>query len=118
MTKTRWTLRDWECGTLDHRSLYRFVIGLGVDSALYKARSGCDEKTAMWLDGTAGCALLADLIDVVRESAVALGYKGTGKHPPRLDKYPRPWADGRMSIRYGRDAIPVSDFDSWYYGGE
>ena len=118
MTRTRWTLRDWEAGTLDHRSLYRFVMGLGVDSALYRARSGCGDKAAAWLDGSAECALIADLIDTVKGAAVALGYKGTGRRPPEIEPYPRPWGDQGRGTRYGRGAVPIGDFNEWYYGGE
>lgn len=118
MTRTRWTLRDWEGGTLDHRSLYRLVAGLGPGSAFYKARNGCDVRTAAWLDGSAACSMIADLIDAVRESAVGLAYRGTGKKPPRLDPYPRPWAKDTRSSHYGRGAVPVGEFDEWYYGGE
>ena len=118
MTRTRWTLRDWEGGKLDHRSLYRFVAGLGMDSAFYAARNGCDLKTRAWLDGSAECSIVADLIDALRGSALSLAFKGTGKKPPRLDPYPRPWAKDTSTKHYGKGAVPVGDFDEWYYGGE
>jgi hypothetical protein len=118
MTRTRWTLRDWEGGRLDSRSLYRFLTGLGADSAFFQASHPDDVGTAAWLDGTAECALIAELIDVVRASANALAYKGTGKRPPKLDPYPRPWRKNANVRHFGRDPIGIGDFESWYYGGE
>ena len=118
MTRTRWTLRDWEDGRLDSRSLTRFVLGLGYDSAYYRARHPEDKGSIAWIDGSAECALLAELIDTVRASANALAYKGTGKRPPSLDPYPRPWSKDERTRRYGRDPIPIRDFDRWYYGGD
>lgn len=117
MTRTRWTLRDWEEGRLDSRSLTRFVKGLGPGSAFFKASSPDQADTAAWVDGTATCALIAELIDAMRSGMTALAYKGTGKRPPNVEPYPRPWAKGRTAS-YGRDAIPIEDFDEWYYGGD
>ena len=37
MTKVGMTLRDWENGRLDSRSLYRFIKHLGPESAFFKA---------------------------------------------------------------------------------
>ena len=118
MARTRWTLRDWEDGRLDSRSLARFIKGLGYDSATYRARHPEDSKSIAWMDGTAACALIAELIDTVRASAATLAYKGTGKRPPKLNPYPRPWRKKDESQHFGRDPIPVSDFNEWYYGGD
>ena len=117
MSRTRWTLRDWEDGRLDSRSLARFIKGLGYDSATYRARHPEDTVSVAWMDGTAVCALIAELIDTVRASASTLAYKGTGKRPPKLNPYPRPWRKDE-SRHFGRDPIPVSEFDKWYYGGD
>lgn len=118
MTRTRWTLRDWEGGRLDHRCLYRFVIGLGADSAFFAAIRPDEAETIKWLDGTAQSAITADLIDTVREVGLIVAAKGTGKRPHRLKPYPRPWLKARNGRRYGKDAIPVEDFNEWYYGGD
>lgn len=118
MTRTRWTLRDWEDGRLDSRSLTRFVLGLGFDSAYYRACHPEDRNSIAWVDGSAECALIAELIDTVRASANALAYKGTGKRPPKLIPYPRPWQKDTSVQHFGRDPIPIGDFDRWYYGGE
>lgn len=118
MTRTSWTLRDWECGRLDGRSLARFIIGLDYRSAYYSASHPEDKQSIAWADGSAACALIAELIDTVRASALALGYKGTGKRPPKLNPYPRPWRKDGETQHFGRDPIPVGDFNEWYYGGD
>ena len=117
MTRTGLTLRDWERGDVDSRTLIRFVRGLGTDSALFRKANPEKATEAAWLDGTAACALLAELIDAVRESACVLAYKGTGKRPPRFEPMPRPWTKERKAQSYGKDPIPISDFEKWYYGG-
>lgn len=114
MTMTGWTLRDWESGRLDGRTLYRFVRGLGPGSRYFAETHPQDAATIAWLDGTATDAILADLIDVVAQGMRALAYKGTGRTAPAFTPYRRPWADdGRK--HFGRDPIPVSEFDDWYY---
>lgn len=117
MTRTGLTLRDWERGLLDSRSLIRFVKWLGPDSAYFRASHPDDAATAAWLDGGATCALLAELIDAVRSGTAALAYKGTKKRAPKFEPYPRPWSK-RKTRRYGRDPIPIVKFEDWYYGGD
>ena len=118
MTRTGMTLRDWEDGRLDGRSLYRFIVNLDYTSAFFKVRHPDSAKTAAWLDGSAACALIAELIDAVRAGTNVLAYRGTGKRPPKLEPYPRPWRKDERVQHFGRDAIPVRDFDDWYYGGD
>ena len=110
------TLRDWESGRLDSRSLMRFVKHLGPDSAFFKASRPDDAESAAWVDGSAICALIAELIDVVRAGTVSLVYKNTGTRPPRLEPYERPWDRRKRTRRYGRDPVKIEDFNSWYYG--
>lgn len=117
MTRAGMTLRDWERGRLDGRSLLRFVKGLGPGSAFFGAMHPDDAETAAWMDGSATCALIAELIDVVRTSATSLAYKGTGRRPPRIEPYARPWSR-KHPKQYGKDAIPVRNFNEWYYGGD
>jgi len=115
MTRTPYTLRDWESGRLDSRSLFRFVKGLGVDSAFYRSTHPDDAATTAWLDGSATCVLIADVIDAIRSNTNSLVYKNTGKRPPRLEPYKRPWVRSRSS-RYGSSPIAIKEFNKWYYG--
>ena len=117
MTRAGLTLRHWEDGRLDSRSLIRFVKGLGPDSAFYRAAHPDQADTLAWVDGSATCALIAELIDVVRATANTLAFKGTGKRPPRLEPYERPWMRSRVR-RYGHAPVRISEFNKWYYGGD
>lgn len=40
-----------------------------------------------------------------------------GGHPQKPQPYPLPWRKPKTTT-YGRGAIPVADFDKWYYGGD
>lgn len=62
--------------------------------------------------------MIADLYDLVAAYAVmyARAHSG-GRTIKNIPKYPRPWAEAD-SKRIGSGAIPVRDFDTWYYGGE
>ena len=117
MTRAGMTLRDWEGGRLDSRSLIRFIKWLGPDSAYFRASHPDDAETIAWVDGSAACALLAELIDAVRVGTTSLAYKGSGKRPPRIDPYDRPWKRKNVK-RYGKKPIPIKSFDEWYYGGD
>ena len=76
MTRTGLTLRDWEDGRLDSRSLLRFVRGLGPDSAFFRASRPDDAETAMWLAGRVVCGILADRIETVNSVGKTLADKG------------------------------------------
>ncbi len=117
MTRMGTTLREWEGGRLDSRSLARFVKGLGPDSAFFRAAHPDEAETIAWLDGRAACALIAELIDVTRAGISTLAYKNTGKRPPKMEPYRRPWSK-RSGRRYGSKPIPIKDFKQWYYGGD
>lgn len=43
--------------------------------------------------------------------------KSLGGHPLKPQPYPLPWRKPKTTT-YGRGAIPVADFDKWYYGGD
>ena len=117
MTRAGMTPRDWESGRLDSRSLIHFIKWLGPDSAYFKSTHEEEAETIAWVDGSATCALLAELIDVVRSGTNTLAYKGTGKRVPRIEPYERPWSRKRAR-KYGRKPLPIESFDEWYYGGD
>lgn len=65
-------------------------------------------------------AILADIYDAIQAFNWSFVYAHTkkGAVPPQKPKpYPRPGADDGLQ-HIGKDAIPISDFDQWYYGGE
>lgn len=58
-------------------------------------------------------AILADIFDAISALIHAFSKKGSKKPKP----YPRPWTnDGEQRI--GSDPIPISEFNTWYYGGD
>ena len=61
-------------------------------------------------------AMLADVYDLIHGIGVALTTR-KGRTPRRPKPYPRPWAKSDAE-RIGKGAIPVSEFEKWYYGGD
>lgn len=60
-------------------------------------------------------AMLADIYDAVM-SVAYIAAKGMGGSPQKPRPMPRPWlSDAGQTV--GSDAIPVGDFDDWYYNG-
>lgn len=98
-------------------NLADFVRHLGRDSCVYRARNPEEELFASGLHSNAA---LADLYDLVAEfiTLYASAHSGKGRRPNRPKRYPRPWVEDGEFERIGRDPIPVSEFDRWYYGGE
>ena len=65
-------------------------------------------------------AILADIFDAVQAFnwSFACAHTKKGAIPPLEPKpYPRPGSDDGLQ-HIGKGAIPISDFDHWYYGGE
>lgn len=55
--------------------------------------------------------ILADIFDAVRIFNYSFAKKGEKPKP-----YKRPWANS--SQRIGSGAIPIAEFNDWYYGGD
>lgn len=65
-------------------------------------------------------AILADIYDAIQAFnwSFVCAHTKKGAVPPQQPKpYPRPGADDGLQ-HIGKGAIPISDFDQWYYGGE
>lgn len=60
-------------------------------------------------------AMIADAYDLIQAFYITMSTPA-GKAPRKLKPYPRPWNEQRST--FGKGAIPVRDFDAWYYGGE
>ena len=58
-------------------------------------------------------AILADVFDALGALIFMFSKKGSKRPSP----YPRPWSD-RGAQKIGSNPIPVTDFDSWYNGGD
>lgn len=112
-------LRLSDLGTrkLNWYDLIVFVYGLNArNSCLY---CELNPKTASYENGTASAAILADIYDNISEFMYAFGCANTKKghsKPKRAKPYPRPWEEDKSVKKIGKDPIPISDFDDWYYG--
>lgn len=111
MTRTRYTLDDL-CGELSERALLSFVRRLPADSETVAALSpdGGWSRTDM---------LLARICEGIENLIWVTACKGAKRSRlPKLPKrIPRPGVkpDER---RIGREPIPISEFDDWYFGGD
>lgn len=94
---------------LDWASLYLFIQGLGVDSALYRAEN--PDRYA-WDSGIALTWMVADLIDCVNAFRYEYACSVSKNKPRKPEPYPRP-GDKKQNI-IGRDPIPISQFDEWW----
>lgn len=72
-------------------------------------------KEAQFSGGLQRSAILADIYDMVASFAhmYASAHSHSRQRAPK--RYPRPWEKGEKRI--GKGAIPIKDFDKWYYGG-
>lgn len=94
-------------------NLITFVRHLPPESAVYRAKY---PDAAAFASSLKRNAILADLFDAVAafNYTFARAHGGKGKQPKPYD---RPWADdGARHV--GSDPIPISEFNSWYYGGD
>lgn len=111
MRATALTLDDLG-GRLSERALLSFASHLPMESAL-----------AAEFDDMAGWSrteqLLARLVEAVEilDWRYACVHSKKGRRPKRPRPIPRPGVGGDER-RIGKDPIPISDFDDWYYGGE
>ena len=90
----------WDCVLV-------FVRHLDSRSAVYRAQH---PEEAAFASPLKQSAILADLFDAIR----ALEYTFVLANP---SKYKRPGVDEGVQ-RIGRDAIPIAEFNDWYYGGD
>lgn len=90
--------------------LVNFSEHLPLDSAVNRARNA---KYYGFSSDFNRAVILADIFDAVRSFNYTFAEK-SAKDPP---KYPRPWETGDRQ-RIGSGAIPISEFEKWYYGGD
>ena len=100
----------WDCVLV-------FARHLDSQSAVYRAQH---PEEADFASPLKRAAILADIFDAIRglEYTFVLAHLKKGAAPPpEPRKYPRPGVDDGVQ-RIGKDAIPISDFEEWYYGGD
>jgi hypothetical protein len=61
-------------------------------------------------------AMLADIFDAIQRNTYADLCIHSKQRPKEPKRYPRPWLDDSDEMKVGASPIPVSDFNSWYYG--
>lgn len=100
-------LIGWDC-------VINFVRHLDQTSAVFRAQH---PEESVFASPLKRAALLADIFDAIRafEHTYVTAHLKKGAAPPPPQRYPRPGvADGAQRI--GRDAVPIGEFDKWYYG--
>lgn len=95
-------------------NLRDFALNLPNDSATYRALNRDLSQFSSQLNQS---AMLADVFDALTAFAYmfAKAHGGKGQKPK---PYPRPFESKDDGQRLGKDPIPISEFDKWYYGGE
>lgn len=88
-----------------HVAVWARHLGQGTHVWAYR-----NDEEAAYASQLHLAAQLADIYDLILAAHF-------GKQAQKL-KYPRPWDKERLRIGKKRDAIPVADFDAWYYGGD
>lgn len=113
MTKTRWTLADAGRG-MPWSALSAFVAYLPPDSALSRSLG----EDATWTRDQMLMALIADELAIANWLFVSKGVKKS-QRPAKPKPIPRPGIEREDKGRHiGADPIPISEFDTWYYGGD
>ena len=95
--------------------LINFFHHLPDTSATYRALHGDAYRFASDLQES---AILADIYDAISGFAFMFN-RAHGGHAKKPKPYQRPWLDDDTEEkRIGKDPIPISEFNRWYYGGE
>ena len=92
-------------------ALCHFLRHLDQDSALAHEIDGSGARA--WSSRIKTNSLLADLFDSIRLFNFSFAEKGSTQPKP----YPRPWAEDNTE-RFGKDPIPIADFDDWWNAKE
>ena len=93
---------------MDWAELGAFVKYLPLDSAL---KSEMNPDSAYWEGSRRVPMLLADLYDGLNGLTYTVSRIG-GVKPKKPKPYPRPGV--KKSNAYGREAIPIKDFEDWW----
>lgn len=111
MTRTRFTLADVG-GALSNGALLAFCRHLPGESATMREI----DPDAEW---TLVPQLLAGISDGLQQMIwlYSCAHSRKGARPRQPEPIPRPGVKSRQK-RIGKSAIPISQFDDWYYGGD
>jgi len=99
-----------ECHVYGWENIADLTKHLDQGSAVFRALNPKYAITdAMMYDAL---LLIADCITRLNHN-YAVAHRGRGAAPKPIE---RPWSKPEKE-HYGKDAVPISDFDRWYYGG-
>lgn len=118
MTRTAYTLDDLGEG-LSEVALLNFCQHLPATSELFKELYPEEAKDADWQNNAILPQLVATLIDELRVFQWMFAQSKSKRNIK--NKFPEPIKRPGITDKtkkYGKDPIPVSDFKSWYEGGE
>lgn len=96
--------------------LVNFARHLPEDSATWRA---LEPEASAWASRVGIVTALAAVYDAVMgtQHILATRWAAEGYKPKPPKPFPLPWRKGRADERhFGRDPIPVADFEAWYYG--
>lgn len=96
--------------SLPWRALRSFLEHLPMDSAVVREAY---PDYAPWTAAIKTNAILADLVDSVRQLNANLVAKGTGRRASRVKPYPRPGKQKHVQ-QIGRGAMKHSDLLEWF----
>lgn len=103
-----WHLAPRVCGWAD---LATFAKHLPTGSATWRARH---PELAPWTEPLALVNVGADVFNVIARFAHLYASAHSKARRPAPNPYPVPWAEDR-AVRIGSGAIPVAEFEDWYY---
>lgn len=118
MTRTGRTLGELGAG-LSAGSLQAFLLWLPQDSATWRDEHQDRADEAEWAGSSYTQQLLAGISDTLSMLAWEFSQVNS-KHDLRRyipQPIPRPGVVDDRHVSYGRDPIPVAEFDSWWQGG-
>ena len=91
-----------------------FVRHLPIGSALHRE---LEPEQALWSDGARLADILADIFDLLQSFKGTFVNAHSKKKAKIVDPYPRPWLK-KKTQHFGKDPIPMADFDKWWRGGK
>lgn len=112
LTLTQYALTD--VGSSLPWSRFRsFIQHLPLGSALMRE---LEPEQAYWSDGARTADVLADVFDLLQSFKATFVNAHSKRRSRNIEPYPRPWLR-RKKQHFGKDAIPLADFDKWWKGG-
>lgn len=113
MTLTSFTLDDLG-ERLSFRALFSFIQNLPKTSALWKVTHPHDIDYALWESQEIVPQLLARLSDQISQLTWMYSSAHTTKKQPKPKPLIRPGVESAKEEVYGKDPIPISQFNDWW----